>query len=146
MEDFMDKIQRLNLGKVTLEDMIDGIGRFRKPYHPIEQIVPEKVGELWRHIDSDGFFHTDIGLGGMVLNLIGWEGKQLVNDSIIHGEHWTRVFPTVKEQADIVINVDCIAQHKQGYLEIQPIPFDLFPKDMVGREGLKLIIKGDDNG
>lgn len=68
-----------------------------QPYHDKPVIRPEKPGELWRHNETEGYFHTDYSTQDASLVLIGYKGVSS-NAEIVHGTHWTREFPPVEDE------------------------------------------------
>lgn len=68
-----------------------------QPYHDKPVIRPEKAGELWRHDETGGYFHTDCSTQDASLVLIGYKGVSR-NAEIVHGTHWIRLCPSVEDE------------------------------------------------
>lgn len=90
-----------------------------EPYHEVEEIRPEKVGELWQR---DGEInHRCVTYEGIVgLNVIWWGGTantNRVDKDMIHNKNgWKRVWPNVEDE-----NVERIEIEGVKWEEIQSL-------------------------
>lgn len=116
-----------------------------QPYHDKKEIRPEKAGELWRHNETEGYFHTDHSTQDASLILIGYKGVSR-NAEIVHGTHWNRLFPPVEDDNIKRIQIEDITWERlEKNTESYIIPFkcrfnDAF-KFLVGKPPMKMILE-----
>jgi hypothetical protein len=69
-----------------------------KPYHEVEEIRPEKAGELWRHDEASILFFIYDAEGPLYrISHQGLDGPIISMDSMVHGKGWTLIYSPDKE-------------------------------------------------
>ncbi len=103
-----------------LEEEIDW-----QPYNPIEEIRPEKPGELWKVPNQERYYHTE--LRGVELIVCDYEGYTTNFSRIIHNQNgWKRVHPIVEvKNIDKVQWVNVKDRLPDENIEIDNITFNM---------------------
>ena len=125
---------------VTLQDINNANWR---TYHEVEEIRPEKAGELWKNNLNDEYYHTTVplplGMGGG-LALFSCYGRT-DRENIFHGEDWTRLSPPVEDNSVERVEIegvvwlhkkDCQGKHVEysGVDDPKPNNFKDIPVDV----------------
>jgi len=103
------KITRFNFGKddILRDDW--------QPYHEVEEIRPEKAGELWRYRNSDNYAHTFADDDDIYFISDGCSPKLVSNlECVVHNQYWTRLFPKVEDDSVERIEIEGVKWQQLG--------------------------------